>query len=441
MPQMNRRNVLAVSTAALATATRLAAMGKPVAKTPFAFPPKFLWGAATAGHQVEGGNVNSDLWAIEHAKPTIFAEPSGDACDSYNRWAEDLDIVRDLGLNTYRFSLEWARIEPEPGEFSLGALDHYRRMIAGCRERGLTPMVTFNHFTAPRWFAANGGWEGEGAVDRFARYCERSAKALADQIGYATTLNEPELLRIFKWMPGLMPPELVKIQTQMLAAAAKASGSDRFGVMIAGDADRLLEPLIAAHRAGVAAIKGVRPDLPVGVSLAMIDDQAVGPNSLRDKKRAEVYGAWLEVAKADDFVGVQNYERQRLDAKGALPPPPGAELSQMGAEVYPASLEGVVRFAHAATGKPVIVTENGLATTDDTRRQAYIPQAIAGVARAMADGVPVLGYVHWSLLDNYEWIFGYRPRYGLVEVDRVTFKRTPKPSARVLGDIAKRNAV
>jgi beta-glucosidase len=434
-----RREILAASTAVFVGSYGPSAHA--VARSARAFPTDFLWGTATAGHQVEGNNTNSDVWAVEHAKPSIFVESSGDACDSFNRWPEDMDIVRTLGLNSYRFSLEWARIEPSEGEFSIAMLDHYRRMIEGCRARGLVPVVTFNHFTTPRWFASRGGWESSGAADYFARYCERAARALAAQVGYATTLNEPNLTRILRWLPLPFPPEMKQTQEKMLNAAAQASGSDKFSVAIAGDPARLTPQLIAGHKAGVAAIKGVRPDLPVGVSLSITDDQAIGPDSKRDAKREDVYGAWLEAARAGDFIGVQNYGRQRLDDKGPLPPPRGAELTQMGEEFYPASLEGAVRYAHAATGKPVLITENGIAATDDTRRAAFIPLAVAGVQRAIADGVPIIGYIHWSLLDNFEWLFGYTPKYGLVEVDRTTFKRTPKPSARVLGEIARRNGV
>ena len=400
------------------------------------FPENFLWGVATAGHQIEGNNINSDIWLLEHVQPTIFMESSGDACDSLHRWNEDLDIVRDLGLNAYRFSLEWARIEPAQGEFSMAMLAHYKRMIDGCRSRGLTPVVTFNHFSAPRWFAAMGGWEVPTAPDHFARFCERAAQHLAQDIGYALTLNEPNILRLLKWLTLPFPPGLWETQTAMLAAAAKACGTSHFSAANAGNADALLQPMIAGHKAAYAAIKNVRPDLPVGVSLALVDDQAVGPNSRRDSKRNDVYGAWLEAAKTGDFIGVQNYSRQLLDEHGPIEAPPGAEMNQTGEEIYPASLEGAIRYAHEATGLPVMVTENGLATLDDSQRAAYIPLAIQGVGRAMRDGVPVLGYVHWSLLDNFEWIFGYGPRLGLVAVDRATFKRTVKPSARVYGAIA-----
>jgi beta-glucosidase len=438
---LDRRTFLA-SAMALASSTSLAAKRSPGTVRGGTFPAGFLWGAATAGHQVEGNNTASDTWFAENVKPTVFSEPSGDACNSFALWPQDLDLVRDLGLNTYRFSLEWARIEPERGLFSTAMLDHYARMIDGCRERGLTPMVTFNHFTCPRWFAIAGGWLNHKAPDLFARYCERAARHLAARIGYATTLNEPNLNFLLKWF-GL-PQQIWDGQSAMLAAAKRASGSEGFSMANAvalEDLPRQEPALLAAHKAGRAAIKSVRPELPVGVSLAMSDDQAVGKNSKLEAKRAECYGAWLEAAKSDEFLGVQNYDRTQIDANGRLRPPESAPLNSMGAEIYPPSLGNAVRYAHAKTGKPIIVTEHGLGTSDDTQRAAFIPAALQGLKQAMDDGTPVLGYIHWSLLDNFEWIFGYKPRYGLVEVDPQTFKRTPKPSAAVFSAIARRNAI
>lgn len=406
------------------------------------FPAGFLWGAATAGHQVEGNNVASDLWLLENLKPTLFAEPSGDAVNSFELWREDLDLVKALGLNSYRFSIEWARIEPEPGLYSIAMLDHYRAMIEGCRERGLTPVVTFSHFTAPRWFSAAGGWTQKHSPALSARYCERAAQHLAAGIGYAVTLNEPNLLRLLGSMS--LPAPMLATQRAMLDAAARVCGTLKFVAANTAnpeDLDLMLPLMIEGHRQGRAAIKSVRADLPVGVSLAIVDEQAVGPHSRRDAIRANLYGAWLEAAKHDDFIGVQNYERSRSDANGRMPPPEGAPRNSMGSEVYAPSLAGAVRYAHAATGLPVLVTEHGIGTDDDALRAQFIPAALSELNQAMAQGVPVEGYIHWSLLDNFEWIFGYKPKYGLVAVDRTTFRRTPKPSARVLGTIAQQNSL
>jgi beta-glucosidase len=179
----------------------------------------------------------------------------------------------------------------------------------------------------------------------------------------------------------------------------------------------------------------------VGVSLCVTDDQAVGRNSQRDAKRADAYSAWLEAAKGDDFIGVQNYERTRLDAQGMIAPPEDAPRNQLGGEIYAPSLEGAVRYVHEVTGTPIIVTEHGVSTPDDTVRAEFIPAALKGLKAAMDDGVRVGGYIHWSLLDNFEWSFGFRPKFGLVAVDRATFERTPKPSAHVLGAIARRNSL
>jgi beta-glucosidase len=184
--------MLGATVALTAPPMALQAAGKAKPFNP-AFPQGFLWGASTAAHQVEGNNTASDVWFLEHMKPTVYVEPSGDAANSFLLWERDLDLVKSLGLNAYRFSLEWARIEPEQGQFSIAMLDHYKAMIAGCHARGLTPVVTFNHFTTPRWFAAKGGWHSDESPALFARFCDKAARHLADGIAYATTLNEPNL--------------------------------------------------------------------------------------------------------------------------------------------------------------------------------------------------------------------------------------------------------
>lgn len=439
-PMINRRSLIAGATllAANAPALARAAVTKPFNPV---FPGGFLWGTATAGHQVEGNNVNSDAWFLEHIKPSIYSEPSRDACNSFELWATDLDLVKALGLNTYRFSLEWARIEPEEGQFSRAMLDHYKGIIEGCRARGLTPLVTFNHYTTPRWFAAKGGWTHSQSPSLFARFCEQSAKHLAAQIGYATTLNEPNIMNILK---VALPPQVFIGQHAMLEAAARAAGTTKFAAANAidlEDIDASTKNLVAGHKAGRAAIKGVRSDLPVGVSLSMFDDQAAGPHSMRDQMRAALYDPWLEAVRGDDFLGVQNYERQIWGEKGKLPAPAGAVLNYSGSEVYAPSLANCVRYAHQATGCPIIVTEHGVGTDDDSVRASLIPQALAELKKAMDEGVPVKGYIHWSLVDNFEWIFGYKVHFGLHSLDPVTFKRTPKPSSAVLSRIAGANSL
>ncbi len=437
--KIDRRGALASAGTGLG-AGLLAGAGH--AAAPAYFPRRFLWGAAGAGHQVEGNNSNSDVWLLEQVKPTMFATPSGDADRSFDLWPADLAMVREAGLNAFRFSLEWARIEPEPGQFSLPMLDHYKAMIEACRAQSIAPVVTFNHFTVPRWFGAMGGWTHSDSPQYFARFCDRAARHLATRISHATTLNEPNTVNI---LGVVFPPPFLGALRSMNAAAAKACSVRRFSnAMVPDPADiGTVQPnLLAAHRQGKAAIKAVRGDLPVGVSLAISDDQAAGSDTgLRDARREEFYGAWLEAARDDDFLGVQNYERAIWGEGPAKTPPPGATLNAMGREVYPQSLAHAVRYAHSVARVPILVTEHGVPTDDDAIRAGFIRDSLAHLHEAIAAGVPVAGYIHWSLLDSFEWIFGYKPHYGLCAVDRTSFERKPKPSLGVLGAIARANAI
>jgi beta-glucosidase len=426
---LNRRRFLASSSLAVAghaSRAASAASGK--------FPKGFLWGAATAAHQVEGNNINSDVWVLENVRPTTYAERSGDACDHYHRYRDDIQLLASLGFNTYRFSIEWARIEPDRGYFSNAELEHYRRVLATCHENNLTPMVTFYHFTMPRWLAAMGGWENPEVVDLFARYCERPAKHLGDLIAISSTLNEPNIALLLPWMtlfqPSVNPADMSK-------AAAHAVGSDRFADMLSSGSAQVTEHLIAAHHRGMAAMKSGPGKYPVGVNIAMSDEQAAGADSKRDEKQRTVYGPWLAAAAKSDYVGVQTYTRARVGSERDLPPEPGVELTDMGYEFWPEALEQTIRYAHKNANVPVYVTENGIATENDARRVEYIRRAVAGVQNCLLDGIDVRGYVHWSLLDNFEWVFGYRPKFGLIAVNRETQERTVKPSARYLGEIAR----
>jgi len=408
------------------------------------FPDGFLWGTATAAHQVEGGNTSSDLWLMEMMPDSLFAEPSGDACDHYHLYPRDIALLKQLGFDTYRFSIEWARIEPEEGFFSKAALDHYRRMIAACLAEGIVPMVTFHHFTAPLWFTRDGGWENAKSVDRFARYCERAGRALGDIIDYACTINEaniPIMVTMMREAVGVAGGGGKRVTA--LAEAARLSGGEagRFAPYLSGDGHAATPNLIAAHRKSYEVLKPL-VNGPVGMTVAMNDFQAVpGGERLRDSANHAINDQFLESLKGDDFVGVQTYTRVRFAERAVLPPPDGAERTQMGYEFYPEALEACIRQAAAVSGCPVIVTENGIGTEDDTRRIEYTRRALEGVLRAIADGIDVRGYIHWSMMDNYEWLEGYRPKFGLVDVDRATQQRKPKPSAFWLGDVAKRNAL
>ncbi len=385
------------------------------------FPPGFLWGTATSAHQIEGGNTNNDWWAWEHNPDSGCVEPSGDACDSFNRWPDDVDLVAELGLGAYRFSLEWSRIEPADGEFSIAALDHYRRMCARCHERGVEPVVTLHHFTLPRWFADAGGWEAEGAAERFARYAERVGGHLGDLIGRACTLNEPNVVAVLGYTVGLYPPGL----------------KDELGRHLA-----VSDVLVQAHRLSTEVLRSSRGSFPVGLALSMEEMVAgEGGEQIRDAAEQIMENTFLDGTEGDDFIGVQCYERNVFGPTGPLPPEPGTRLTQMGYEFRPQVVEYTVRRAASYTGLPVVVTENGIATEDDAERIEFVSSSLESAHRCLEDGVDVRGFFYWSLLDNFEWHVGFRPKFGLCAVDRDTFDRHPKPSARWFGDVARRNEV
>ena len=388
------------------------------------FPDGFLWGTATAAHQIEGANWNNDWWSWEHAEGTPCLEPSGDACDSWNRWSDDVDLVAQLGLGTYRFSIEWSRIEPEEGEWSTATIAHYRSICEALLSRGIEPTITFHHFTTPRWVAARGGWEDPATADLFARFCSRAAGELGDVMRRACTLNEPNVVATMGWLVGVFPPGKNDRELRR-----KVNGT-----------------FVDAHRKAVEAIRAAAPGVPVGLTLSMSDFQAVGgpeAEARRDHYRQGMEDVFLDAVGGDDYVGVQTYSRQRVGPDGALGAEDGVPVLPMGYEFYPASLEGTLRRAWDYTGGavPLLVTENGIGTDDDDQRIAYVRQALQGVGRCLADGIDVRGYTYWSLLDNFEWALGYGPHFGLVEVDRTSFLRTPKPSAKWFAEIARTNVV
>jgi beta-glucosidase len=439
----SRRKLLGIGSA-LAGAALLPGAALAAARSGGRFPKGFLWGAAIAGHQAEGDNVNSDAWFLENTKPSEFREPSGSAVDHYRLFDQDIAMLAATGLNTFRFSIEWARVEPVEGMFSVAALEHYRDVLQSCRKRGITTMVSFNHFVTPRWFAARGGWEAEGAPQLFARYCDKVARHLGHLMDRATTFNEPNLPRLLFGIPGPLAGMAGNPRMrEMLANAGKATGTGKFSSWIFGDFAKIEAGLLQGHELAYKAIKAARPQLPVGLSIAIADDQAVdGGEAMVARKRAIAYEPWFAaLGRNGDFIGVQTYTRELIGPDGVRPPPQGAELTTGHMEYYPQALEATIRYTAQQVRLPVYVTENGISTDDDTRRIAFIGTAVQSVANCLKDGIDVRGYIHWSLIDNFEWIFGFGPQFGLISVDRSTMKRTVKPSAYVLGKIARANGI
>ena len=385
------------------------------------FPEGFLWGAATAAHQIEGGNVNNDSWVREHEPNSGFSESSGDACDSLHRWPEDVELIAAMGLGAYRFSLEWSRIEPAEGEFSIAALDYYRRICAACRERDIVPVVTFHHFTTPTWLAARGGWEAADAPETYARFVTRAGAHLGDLIGWACTINELNLIGVRVYDLGSSTPGI----------------KDGFVRHMAVN-----EALVRAHRLGVDALRSGPGDFRVGLTLSM-DEMVAEPGgaSVLEAAREILEDRFFRATDGDDFIGVQCYSRVHFGPEGQAPNEPGVPTTQMGYEYWPQGVEHCARRAAAMTGVPVLLTESGIATDNDADRITYLSEVLRGVRRALDDGVDIRGYFVWSLLDNFEWSHGFGPKFGLHSVDRETFARHPKPSASWFGAVAKANSL
>lgn len=417
---------------------------------PLKFPDNFLWGTATAAHQVEGNNTNSDFWVLEHIPGTIVAEPSGDACDHYHRYRQDIKLFADIGFNTYRFSVEWARAEPERGQFSYAAIEHYRDMLKTCHEHGLTPMVTLHHFTSPRWLMRYGGWTGKETPELFANYCKFVIEQLGDLIPYVCTLNEvnlPDLLAYIRESRSIdMSHAPVGVQENKdltwLQKAALAFGLDvntvihpfPFTFVKEGN---FVETIFAAHQKARAAIKQITPTIKVGFSLALHEIQTLpGGESIADEMWHTLFLQYLPLLKEDDFFALQNYTREIIGSEGPLHDE-NARRTQMGYEYCPEALGGVIRAVAKDLKIPIIVTENGVATSHDPERIEFIERALKGVHACLEDGINVKGYYYWSAFDNYEWIMGYRMTFGLIAVNRVTQERSVKASAKYLGNIAK----
>ncbi len=402
------------------------------------FPDGFLWGAATAGHQIEGNNVNSDWWAREQMMPGM--ELSGDAVDSYHRYREDIQLLADAGLTSYRFSLEWSRIEPVRGYFSKAELAHYRRMIEFCFERGVTPVVTLQHFTTPQWFAALGGWDSPEAQELFCAFVEQACTIL-DGVEWVATMNEPNMLAAI--MTAMR--HLAASGGEWTSPTVEADGDDEkkqthseFLTYADPEIGRLFTRVHHAAREIVRARTGAK----VGWTIAA-GALTAAPGG--DEKLLQIrYGkedVYWEGSRGDDFVGVQAYSSQEVDANGLVPHPPHPDNTLVGTAFRPDSLAMAVRHAwEVSEHTPILVTENGIATADDTQRIRYTEAALRGLLGTIEDGIDVRGYLHWSLLDNFEWGH-WEPTFGLIAVDRDTFVRTPKPSLAWLGQVARRSTL
>lgn len=427
------------------------------------FSKNFMLGAATAAHQVEGNNIHSDYWVQEQITHSSFDEPSLDAVDHYNRYEEDIKSMAEAGLNTYRFSIEWARIQPEPDDWEEEEVDHYRNVIKCCIENGITPMVTMHHFSSPKWLITQGGWENPDVVEKFTAYCRRLVEELGDLLEYVCTINEANMrLQLAALIKDMMKRMLGGNTGNQVSQSDVQVGINmmpeniKLGMIEAAEAFGIADPtkihtfvsqctaegdilVMKAHEAARDAMKEACPHLKIGLSLSLHDMQPYeGGEEYAEKEWEEEFLHYLPYIKNDDFLGVQCYTRKRFDKNGVTQPADGVRRTQMGYEDYPLGIANVVRKVAEDFKGTLIVTENGIATDDDERRCEFIKEATEGIQTCIEDGIPVKGYMYWSLLDNFEWQKGYSMTFGLISVDRTTQTRYPKQSLNVLGSLVEK---
>ena len=423
------------------------------------FKKGFLVGASTAAHQVEGNNIHSDYWTMEHMKSTSFLEPSLDAVDHYNRYEEDITLLKNAGLNAYRFSIEWARIEPSEGEFDENEIHHYKKMIDFCRSNGIEPIVTLHHFTSPKWLIEKGGWECEDTVSYFARYCGYVAQKLGEKLRYICTINEANMglqlsliakryMRqlIFgkkkqtdgKAQVGVNLQHMIENMKLAKVENVEVFGREKLNTFVSSRTEEGDLLIARAHVAAKEAIKKAAPHTKVGLTLSLHDMQYTKLGKFHAMKEwHREFGHYLPYIKDDDFLGVQNYTRYEFGLLGQKEPPKNTEMTQMNYEFYPEAIGNVVHTVAKDFKGEILITENGIATADDSRRCEFIRRALLGVKKCIDDGINVTGYCHWSLLDNFEWQKGYSMTFGLIAVDRKTQIRYPKKSLYLLGEYNK----
>lgn len=401
------------------------------------FPKNFFWGAATSAYQVEGNNKNSDWWDWEIKAG--LKEPSGLACRSYELYKGDFDLAKSLNHNAHRLSIEWSRIQPQENEFSSRELDHYIDVILSLRQLNIEPIVTLHHFTNPLWFAKLGGWQSNGAQKYFLEYTQRIVEALCDKVRFWVTINEPLVYVYHSYLLGIWPP-----QEKSFLKGNKVS-----------------ENLLLSHVKAYELIHGIykkrnlsAPSVSIAKGVQVFEPCGFGFRNkisayLRDRKYNFEFIERLIKYKSLDFIGINYYTRGLVDTEGwflrnmfldtCKKGHSRLNKNSLGWDIYPQGLHDLlVRFGRY--NLPVFILENGICTQDDDVRWNFIYEHLKATHLAIAEGVEVLGYIYWSLIDNYEWDKGFSPRFGLIEVDYNTYKRSVRESAKKFSCICKQNS-
>lgn len=421
---------------------------------PRVFPSTFLWGSAVSGHQIEGVNKHSDWWHWELA--TDGQPESGQAVDYWHRFEEDHALLEEMGHQSFRLGIEWARIEPQCGEFDLHALAHYRLILASLRRHKIKICLTLHHWVLPKWIADQGDWLNPKTVTYFERYARFIIKELGGFPTVWITLNEPMVALLAGNISGDFPP-----QRRSLRAFRKAA-----------------RHMLTAHARAYKAIHEHRASARVGIAMAYPYFEASGSKGIagwyervaETVTRRLMFRAWdhsIQTGKLDcylgrgsiaglkeslDFCGINYYFRITLKASlthwktGFIQidsVPDGTETTDLGWQIYPPGLGQIIREVWARFNKPIFITENGLADAQDEKRAAFIDAHLGEIHAALQQGIPVEGYFHWSFLDNFEWKEGFEPKFGLVAVDLLDpeLRRTPRASANHYSQIIKTNTV
>lgn len=414
------------------------------------FPDEFLWGTAASAYQTEGGNFNTDWFRMEmedHRRPANkrrMREPCGMASDHWHRYAEDFDLAQAMGIQVHRLSIEWSRVMPREDVTDRAALEHYRQMMQALKERGIKVMLCLHHFTIPLWIQAQGGFENHRTfMAHFTAYVEHTVSALGDLVDYWLPINEPNVVPLGGYLTAFFPP--YKINPMAFA--------------------KVYRTFFAMHAQAYRIIKRHFPDTPVGVAFAFMHFQPYDPaNSLhrwgariantianlrffegiRTGRIGFPLGLWDELPSlkgAMDFVGLNYYSTNYMKGLIPLASKPGDTVTDMGWIFYPQGIYECLQYLGKSVSLPIIVTENGVATTDEGFRIRYMDAHIRQVYRAIQEGIPVKGYMCWSLTDNYEWDKGYAMRFGLINIDYATQKRTLKEGGRWYATTIARNGL
>ncbi len=420
------------------------------------FPDNFLWGAATSSHQIEGDNFYNDWWAWEQSGGT---DPSLKACDHYNRYKEDFLLAKGLNHNAHRLGLEWSRLEKEEGVWDESEWQHYKNVISSLLELGITPVVTLNHFTLPLWLANKGGWTNDESVDRFTRFSEKAYMELGDKVEYWITINEPHVLAFLAYYKGIWTPckhnfeEAVLVLRNMLKSHAIIYDSLN---RIAATSPTLIKPKIGVAKA-VSAFHPCKKSSPLAWLCTFLRARFHNQAFVRSLVKGKIllpghYGEKLQTKNTLDFIGLNYYFRQFIRTPKSFRKNPFGEecgheehaspenLTDMPWEIYPEGMYEVVTSFNKY-GLPIMITENGLATRNDAKRQRYIKGHLQNLLLAMNKGSKVIAYLHWSLLDNFEWADGYGKRFGLISVNYDTQERTVTDAARYYTDIIRSGCI